>query len=95
MTEDRSDPAELPITWGLFTNLEMAPEGELEDAWEFARAADGEIGMDGLHRGWHLVAALLRKYLQDHAAKLGCDCGSEEWLRREQVVNAQWAAGQD
>lgn len=29
--EDRSDPAELPITWGLFIKLEMAPEGELED----------------------------------------------------------------
>lgn len=46
-------------------------------------------------RGWALVAAVLRKYLQNHAAKLGCAYGSDEWLQREQVYNAEWAEGQD
>jgi hypothetical protein len=89
--DDKSDPAELPITWGLFVKLQMAPEGELEDVWDYNTAAEAEIGVDGLMRGWDLVACVLLKYLRDHAAKLGCDCGSDEWLQREQVYNAQWA----
>jgi hypothetical protein len=92
--EDRSDPAELPITWGLFVKLEMAPDGELEDVWEYHADAEDAIGEDGLLRGWALVATVLRRYLQDHAAKLGCDCGSDEWLEREQVYNAEWAEDQ-
>jgi hypothetical protein len=90
-TEDPSDPSELPITWGLFIKLETAPMGELEDAWAFEEAAEAEIGVDGLLRGWALVAAVLRKHLQDHAEKMGCDCGSEDWLQREQIFNAEWA----
>ena len=90
--EDRSDPAELPVTWGLFVKLEMAPMGELEDVWDYAEAAEAEIGIDGLHRGWHLVAAWLRQALQEHAQ--ACDCGSDSWLQREQAKVAEWAAQQ-
>jgi hypothetical protein len=92
MTET-DDPAELPITWALFTKLEMAPMGELEDAWDYYDAAVEQVGEDGLLRGWALVAAVLRKSLQDHAAEVGCDCGSDAWLAREQIFNAHWAEG--
>ena len=88
-SDDRSDPAELPIVWGLFTKLEMAPMGELEEVWDYARAAEDQIGFEGMDRGWHLVAFHLRRVLLEHAQ--GCDCGSDEWLQREQVRLAEWA----
>lgn len=90
MTEtDRSDPAELPITWALFVKLQEAPMGELEDVWAFEEAAEEQIGVDGLMRGWDLVACYLLARLREHAVHLGCDCGSDEWLRRVQIQVAE------
>jgi hypothetical protein len=86
-TEDRSDPAEFPITLGLFIKLMEAPEGDLDDVWEFGKAADEAIGVDGLLRGWDLVACFLLAALRHHAN--GCDCGSVEWLKREQLRAAE------
>ena len=86
---DRADPAEFPITWGLFIKLQEAPEGQLEDVWKFFDAAVEEIGEDGLLRGWDLVAAYLLARLREHASELGCDCGSDDWLARVQVHVAE------
>lgn len=66
--------------------------GDYEAVREFYEAAVAEIGDDGLMRGWHLVAAKLRDRLQEHAQ--ACECGSDEWLEREQVSNAAWAVGE-
>lgn len=88
---DHIDPAELPITWGLFVALEMAPMGDYEAVREFYDAAIAELGEEGLLRGWHLVAVALRKALQEHASQ--CACGSDQWLEGQQVVNAAWAEG--
>jgi len=80
------------VTWGLFRALETACEGKglpdptVDDLYE--QALD-EIGGDGLDRGWHLVATLLRQVILEHAAAVGCDCGSLEWLEREQFHHAE------
>jgi hypothetical protein len=95
--EDYSDPAELPIVWGLFRALETACEGDgLPDSTvaSLGEAAEAQLGVDGLLRGWALTAAVLRARLQEHAARVGCSCGSDEWLLREQIYNAEWAAGE-
>lgn len=41
-----------------------------------------EFGHEALTAGLALVAAILRQELRRHAAKTGCDCGSEDWLAR-------------
>jgi hypothetical protein len=91
VSDDRD--AELPITWGLFVKLETAsqtvPEGELADVSEFYDVAVAEIGEEGLLRGWALAAAVLREHLREHAVRLGCDCASDDWLRREQLHHAR------
>jgi hypothetical protein len=78
------------VTWGLFRKLEEAEEAgrDLPDPEVdvFYEAAEAEIGVDGLLSGWAIVAALLRKYLLDHAT--GCDCGTVAWLGREQFHHA-------
>jgi hypothetical protein len=77
------------ITWGLFRALEATCEhGELPDPTvdELFEAAEGEIGVDGLLSGWGLVAARLRQALVEHAETVGCDCGSEGWMEREQLL---------
>lgn len=93
--EDRADPAELPITWGLFVKLQTAPMGKLEGVWAFEEAAEAEIGVDGLLRGWDLVAAYLCRSLREHAEQLGCDCGTDDWLKRVQIETAKWSDEHD
>jgi hypothetical protein len=88
---DKSDPGEFPITLGLFIKLMEAPEGQLEDVWKFHEAAEDEIGTDGLLRGWDLVACFLLASLREHAND--CDCGSLEWLKREQLRAAGESRG--
>ena len=79
------------VTWGLFRALETALDGDglpdrtVDDLYE---AALEEIGCGGLHEGWHLVATQLRQSLIHHAEELGCDCGSLQWLEREQLGRA-------
>ena len=88
-----ADP--VAVTWGLFVFLEDVEEAgrDLPDPEvdAFFEAAEAEIGTDGLLSGWALTAALLRKRLIEHAETLGCDCGSLEWLRSEQL----WLAGRE
>jgi hypothetical protein len=48
-------------------------------------AALAELDGQELDSGWALVAARLRMALLDHAQELGCDCGSLQWLEREQL----------
>ena len=76
------------IVWGLFVLLETIADQDRDlpdpEVDAFLEAAEAEIGPDGLLSGW-AVAAILRKHLIDHAEKVGCDCGSPEWLEREQL----------
>jgi hypothetical protein len=81
------------IVWALFTKLEGVegagrdlPDPEVD---AFFDAAEAEIGYDGLMGGWAIVAALLRKRLIEHAEQVGCDCGSDDWLTREQFRLSQ------
>jgi hypothetical protein len=78
-----------PVAWALFTKLEEVEEAgrDLPDPEVdgFVEAAEAEIGVGGLLSGWAIVAALLRKSLIEHAETLGCNCGSLEWLRSEQL----------
>jgi hypothetical protein len=79
------------VTWGVFRALESACEGDgLPDSTVDAldRAAEDEIGVEGLIAGWSLVATKLRRALLEHAAKVGCSCGSLEWLEAEQLRHA-------
>jgi hypothetical protein len=80
-----SDADPFLVTWGLFRALEAAETLPDPTVDELLEAAEDEIGTDGLLSGWALVAALLRHHLLRHADQLGCDCGSPEWLEREQL----------
>lgn len=87
MTDTDTDPT--AVVWGLFVLLEMTAEQDKDlpdpEVDAFLEAAEAEVGTDGLLSGWAIVAAILRKHLIDHADTLGCDCGSPEWLAREQL----------
>jgi hypothetical protein len=52
-------------------------------------AALAELDGQDFDSGWALVAARLRQALLDHASRIGCDCGSLEWLEREQLHYAE------
>jgi hypothetical protein len=81
------------VALGLFRALEdVADSGqELPDptVTSLLDAAEDEIGIGGLYSGWALVAARLRLVILDHAAELGCDCGSLRWLEQEQLYYAE------
>ena len=77
--------AEFAIAWSVLLKLET----EAEDAAEFYDAVEKMLGPEGLIRGLALCTAVMREHLREHAARLGCDCGSDEWLRREQLDNAR------
>jgi hypothetical protein len=89
MSAEGPDP--FLVALGLFRALETACDGKgLPDPTVdglYETALD-EIGGDGLDRGWHLVAARLRQVILEHAAAVGCSCGSLEWLEREQLHHA-------
>jgi hypothetical protein len=55
---------------------------------DLVAGAEEAIGTDGLLSGWHLLAAWLRARLIEHAQTVGCDCGSDEWLRQVRLDNA-------
>jgi hypothetical protein len=80
------------VVLGLFRALETACEGTglpdpvVDDLYEDAIK---QIGGEGLDSGWALVAARLRQALLEHAAEVGCDCGSLAWLEREQLHYAK------
>jgi len=83
---------EFSITWALFAKLEeICEHGQLPDPAvdDLVAGAEETIGTDGLLSGWGLVAACLRARLVEHSQTVGCDCGSEDWLRRVQVDNAE------
>lgn len=84
-------PDEFTICWALFVELEEVCEhGQLPDPAvdNLVAGAESTIGTDGLLSGWALVAAFLRARLIEHSETVGCDCGSEEWLRQVQFDNA-------
>ena len=85
---DAVDVDEFSITWALFTRLEEVCEhGQLHDPVVDDLVAGAESTID-LLSGWALVAAYLRARLIEHAETVGCDCGSEDWMRRVQFDNA-------
>jgi hypothetical protein len=85
VTDTDTDPT--AIVWGLFVLLERIAESDRDlpdpEVDAFLEAAESEVGTDGLLSGWAIVAAVIRKQLLDHADKVGCDCGSDQWLERE------------
>jgi hypothetical protein len=91
VTDADIDP--VAIVWGLFVHLERTAEQDKDfpdsEVDAFFEGAESEIGTDGLLSGWAIVAALLRKRLIEHAEQVGCDCGSDEWLTREQFRLSQ------
>jgi hypothetical protein len=71
------------------------PEEMIRLGWALLSATygEGELGydLDELHgsytleqreEAWALVAGLLLEYVRHHGEKLGCGCGSPEWLER-------------
>lgn len=85
-------PDEFSIAWSLFVELEQVEEDgrDLPDPAvdDLLDGAESTIGTGGLLSGWALCAAYLRRRLTEHAQTVGCDCGSQEWLRRVQLDNA-------
>jgi hypothetical protein len=47
-----------------------------------------EYGEEEIMAGLALVAAFIRDALRHHGERLGCDCGSAEWLDRAVYANA-------
>lgn len=85
-------PDEFAITWSLFAELEqveedgrLLPDPAVDD---LVAGAEETIGTGGLLSGWALVAAYLRARLIEHSQTVGCECGSQDWLRRVQLDNA-------
>ena len=76
----------------MFVELEQVEEDgrELPDPAvdDLVAGAEETIGTDGLLSGWALLAAYLRARLIEHAQTVGCDCGSQDWLRRVQLDSA-------
>jgi hypothetical protein len=58
---------------------------ERDFAWGFASQGASSVTNLALS----LVAARLRQVIQVHAEKVGCDCGSREWLAAEQLRNVE------
>jgi hypothetical protein len=77
-----ADPDEFLIAWGLFRKLEAAEQLPDPEVDRFVEAALDQVGEDGLLSGWGIVASILCQYLREHAAALGCDCGSLEWMEK-------------
>jgi hypothetical protein len=78
------------VVLGLFRALEAAgddlPDPVVTDLYEAALA---ELGGQEMDSGWALVAARLRQALLEHADRVGCSCGSLEWLEAEQLHYAE------
>ncbi len=68
--------------WSLFVGLERA-DGTSADIRE-------EYDPAFLLTGMGVVATRLRQALLEHAKRVGCDCGSDEWLERERLHNVTW-----
>ena len=83
MTEDLEDlQAAYRATWALFIAIEAGDNDVIEAIWE-------EYDETTLLKGWSVVAGRLRMALLEHAERLGCDCGSEEWLEAERLNIAE------
>jgi hypothetical protein len=65
------------VAFSLFVGLERG-EGVLEDFLEAYDTHELLLGMG-------IVAAVLRHRLREHADRLGCDCGSDDWLECERL----------
>jgi hypothetical protein len=73
------------VVLGLFRALEAAETLPDPLVDELLEAAMAELDEQRLLSGWALVAALLRQHLLAHARRLGCDCGSLDWLETVQL----------
>ena len=67
--------------FAMFRAQEINDMDAADELWCGFEGSDAE-----LVRGMTLVAAVLRKHLVDHAEKLGCPCGSDEWLSERLVA---------
>ena len=76
VTFTTTGPERIRAAWQMFTALET------EDS-DLIWAITDEYPPEDLLSGMGLVAARLRRALQEHAHKVGCDCGSDAWLREE------------
>ena len=76
MTEDNSFLGAL----ALFRAIEHDPPDKSHN--RLAAALIDEWGAESLTIGLALVSSVLRYEVLRHAAKLGCDCGSDAWLER-------------
>jgi hypothetical protein len=47
-----------------------------------------EFGEEELMAGLALVASFMRDALRTHAERLGCDCGSDQWIDKVVFANA-------
>ena len=74
---------------GAFRALEHDPVDDENDL--VGGAILEEYGAQELLRGLTMVAATLRDALIGHAKRLGCECGSDEWLKRMQYENVSKA----
>ena len=83
MTDDLEDlQAAYRATWALFIAIEAGDNDMIEAIW---MAYDEEA----LLKGWSVVAGRLRMALLEHAERLRCSCGSEEWLEAERLNIAE------
>lgn len=69
------------IAWSLFVGLERQ-DGR-------SQAIRDTYDAETLLLGMGVVATRLRHALRQHAEVLGCDCGSDAWLERELLHNAE------
>jgi hypothetical protein len=69
-------------TWSLFIAIEHGDQETID-------AIVDEYDNATLLEGWHVVAARLRLALREHGERLGCTCGSDEWLESERFYIAE------
>jgi len=82
MTDDFEElQAAYRATWSLFIAVEAGDDAVIE-------AICAEYDEVALLKGWHVVAARLRMALLEHGERLGCHCGSEQWLEAERLYIA-------
>lgn len=61
--------------FAMFGAQEVDDMQAADELWHGYQGSDAD-----LVRGMTLVAAVLRKYLIQHAEQVGCPCGTDEWL---------------
>jgi hypothetical protein len=85
MTDEGHDPG-YAAALAYFRAVEHTPMDDAHN--QLAGDLVEEFGEEEIMAGLALVASFIRDALRTHAERLGCSCGSSEWLDRAVHANA-------